>query len=422
MYAVVKVNKMPSSRSASSKSVHILRDAKEYEHFKAIAENIILNRPTEKFSNPKKDSVNTKDKNVDKKRQEALKKVNTKISRLETQIDTFLSKDEQKYIDEKKEELKAQRKNEREHLVGEERKNAKAVIEAIENNLETKRDDFITNLAQDAKGKVTKIQEKIKDLFKERDILKNEKEVPETRGRNQNVKYIEFVFGLTGVTTKDKNINAEFEATLSKFLTDPFFKGMETTTGSIHLDQSYLHAHVLFKIPENTTWDKYLKKHIKDDGRKVYKAISNAWHKRCKKSGLEELIGDEFIEHQVGNGKDYIKSLQKWKDTLSEEDNKKHLERLQAQNDTKQSKDTPKQEKINPRADMSYLEPSKPTRIDELLAKTLKIKSDIEKSIADRGGAVEERSEKSATLPLDNSLKKPELPDSSDKVKIKKNK
>ena len=205
----------------------------------------------------------------------------------------------------------------------------KEVVDIEVGKLEATRNNFISNLPEAIKSKVEKLQLKIKEFITEREELKSDKQVEETRGRNKKVDYVEFVLGLTDVPTKDNELNILFKSTVMEFIEqEDIFKNLEMTTGSIHLDQAFLHTHVLFKIPDNTTWDKHITKNNSNiDGRSIYKSISKAWLSHCKKKGLEELIGEKFKEHTDGGKREYSKSLHTWRDN---QDTKAFEERLKA--------------------------------------------------------------------------------------------
>lgn len=273
MFANVQIKKVTRA-GANSKSSHILREGEKYKDWIGKERNIVLKKaPIGTFTKAQKPSPTKDEKKSEADRRKELKNINANIS-------TY-----QKRISKLDEELDRER--------------------------------------------ILKMQKKLDEYYKKRDELKSNKQVEETRGRNKKIEYIEFVFGLTDTPTLDDELNQRFTEELNKFLQKDFFKKLETTTSSVHLDQSFLHAHILVKLPENTTWDKYIKKHYKDDGRKLYKDLSISWARHCKRNGLEELIGEEIEEHTLGGKKDYSKYLNKFKENEDTEAFKERLKALQ---------------------------------------------------------------------------------------------
>jgi len=273
MYATIQIKKT-SRAGGNSKSSHILREGEKYEKWIGAERNIVLAKaPIGTFTKAQRATPTRDEKKSEVDRKKELKNINANIA-------TYRKR-----------------------------------INGLDEELDRER--------------ILKMQRKLDEYYKKRDELKEAKLVEETRGRKQEIEYVEFVFGLTDTPTLDDELNQKFNETLQSFLKKSFFEELQTVTASVHLDQSFLHAHILVKLPENTTWDKYIKNYYKNDGRELYKDISNAWTRHCKKNGLEELIGEEIEEHTTGGKRDYSKYLNKFKEEQDTEAFKERLKKLQ---------------------------------------------------------------------------------------------
>lgn len=252
--------KTHTSSSAKNKNVHNLREGEHYENINIL----ILKEPKEQFSKSKK--VQNKIVKVkDSERQKELKRVNSSIGTYQKRV--------------------------------------------------AKLDEDLD------KERILKMQEKIKELIEKRELLKSQK-VDETRGRKKEKTHVEFELCLTGVPPENKNEIEAFTEVQSAFLTSSFFKGLELVSNAVHLDQSSVHSHAIFKIPENTTWKKYLKQ-FGEDGREIYKMIQNGWHALCKQR-LEPILGKEFEPQQSAQKYDSLRNFKlstKWDKRIGDNKN-----------------------------------------------------------------------------------------------------
>ena len=280
MHATVQVKKR-SSTGGANQSAHILRESERYESMKNELPNIILKKPVEKFEqHPKGDARFSKEElATDKERQKELKKVNASISTYKKRISQT-----------------------------------------------------------DDPKRLERLQKKLDEYLEKREELKGDKQI-EKRGRKQRNNYIEYVFNLTGATTRNQQANAQFAKAVHSFVQDDFFKGMELTTGAVHLDQSSLHAHVLFKLPEGKTWERYAKQ-FRNDVREVYKVISQQWEKHIKRSGIAQILGEKLEENKEGGRRFYF-PLRKYKELTgfkySENNQNKAREAILNENEGKSS-------------------------------------------------------------------------------------
>lgn len=325
------------THKASNKKLYNLRDKAdqilERERLK-IDKNIIVvfdrQRP---LSAPKAKELPKKIQKSEAERKSELKKINSAISVYENRIDVLLPKDEQDHIKKKKEYLKSLRKQAEKALRSEERKTIKEIIKDEEKSLNTARNEFIQSIPQALTSRVLKMEEKLKELFKKREELKEAKEVPETRGKKQKIHFVEFELSIT-MSNEWKN-NKEFVKTFqelqTQFLKNKFFADLELELNVVHLDQFSLHSHAMFKLPEGKTFDAHLRE-VNRDGRKAYEILNRAWHTAVEKE-LKAKFGIELDEME--SGKRYI-SLRDFK-------KQNPVQILE------------KEEKINPTQDMSEI-------------------------------------------------------------------
>lgn len=295
------------------------------------------------LSAPKQKEQPKKIQKSEAERKSELKKINSAISVYENRIDALLPKNEQDELKKRKEVLKALRKQAEKALRSEERKRVKEIIKDEEKSLKTIRNGFIQALPQTLKTKVSKMQEKLRELLKKREGFKEAKEVLETRGKKQKIHFVEFELSIT--MSNEWKENKEFVKTFQKlqsdFLQNRFFGELEMELNSIHLDQFSLHSHAMFKLPDGVTFDQHLRNSIHRDGREAYKILNKAWHNVVERE-MKSRFGIEIEEMQ--SGKRY-KSLREFK----KENPIPNLE---------------KEEKINPERDMSDLDGVSPHLIE----------------------------------------------------------
>jgi len=230
----------------------------------------------------------------------------------------------------------------------------KKELNIVNSNIKTyqKRIEAINPPDDEQKRKrILKMQEKLKELFKKKEALKEAKEVPETRGKKQKIHFVEFEISITmsNEWKKNKEFVKTFQDLQTQFLKNKFFAELELELNVVHLDQFSLHSHAMFKLPEGKTFDTHLRE-VNRDGRIAYEILNRAWHNTVEKE-LKTKFGIEIEEMQ--SGKRYI-SLRDFK-------KQNPVQILE------------KEEKINPRANMSEI----PTHLKGLVERAEQTKEKI---------------------------------------------
>lgn len=77
------------------------------------------------------------------------------------------------------------------------------------------------------------------------------------------------------------------------------FPDLEPVVGAVHLDQYSLHAHVMFKVPDETTWRKFCDERY-GGNRELAVALTQSWHDHIGKTVKIKPL-------KVGEGKRYKK-------------------------------------------------------------------------------------------------------------------
>ena len=336
------------THKAVNKKLYNLRDKAnqilERERLKIDKNIIVVFDKKRPLTSPKAKEQPKKIQKSEAERKSELKKINSAISVYENRIDALLSEDEKDELKKRKEQIKALRKQAEKALRSEERKAVKEIIKDEEKSLETVRNGFIQSIPQALTSRVLKMQEKLKELFKKREDFKEAKEVPETRGKKQKIHFVEFEISITmsNEWKENKEFVKTFQDLQTQFLKNKFFAELELELNVIHLDQYSVHSHAMFKLPEGKTFDTHLRE-VNKDGRIAYEILNRAWHNTVEKE-LKAKFGIEIEEMQ--SGKHYI-SLRDFK-------KQNPVQILE------------KEEKINPRANMSEI----PTHLKGLVERT----------------------------------------------------
>lgn len=84
------------------------------------------------------------------------------------------------------------------------------------------------------------------------------------------------------------------------------FPELTPTTGAVHLDQSSLHAHIMFEVPEGKTWHDFVIER-NGDNREFPRQLTKSWHDFMK------LKGVEIDELELNAGNRYDKKLHEYK-------------------------------------------------------------------------------------------------------------
>lgn len=265
------------------------------------------------ISAPKQKEQPKKVQKSEAERQNELKKINSAITVYQNRIDAILPKEEQDELKKRKEYLKALRKH-REVSKNEELKRVKEIIKDEEKSLETARNGFLQVLPETLKTKVAKLQKKLSELFEKREDFKKAKEVPETRGKKQEIHFAEFELSITmsGAWKDNEEFVKTFQELQTKFLKNDInrlFKGFELELNVVHLDQFSIHSHAMFKLPEGKTFDQLLRT-IHRDGREAYKILNRAWHKSVERE-LKVKFGIQIEEMQSGKRYKSLKTFKK---------------------------------------------------------------------------------------------------------------
>lgn len=253
MNASVQI-KTHSSTSARNKNTHILRNSEAYENPRII---VLYQNDLRNFQKPEKQKPEMAVLKNEDERKKELNTVNSNIRTYQKRIEAIIPDDEQK------------------------------------------------------RKRILKMEEKLRELLKKREELKQAKEVTETRGKKQKHHYIEFVMSITNSNEylQDEEFVEVFQELQIEFLKNNLFQELELETNAIHLDQYSVHSHALFKLPNGVTWKKYLAQFDGKDGREIYKQISKAWHSLVK-NALFQRFGIT-LENQT-SGQRY-KSLRNYK-------------------------------------------------------------------------------------------------------------
>lgn len=226
--------KTHTNKSASKRNVENLRES---EQFKNPHIEVLLKTPNYKFEDnivP----VPRADKNAEKKRQEELRKVNNKINTYKKRLEVF----------------------------------------RIQNNHK----------------KVDSLTKQIAELEKTKEQLKEQKSIPETRGKKREKNYMEFIFALTKSNEYINNVDMQnvLKRAFERMKKTKIIKQLEGITGALHLDQHSLHIHYLAKLPPNKTWDGFVSEGFVNNPEKTKK--QNAKEKRKISAKAYKNIQDTF--------------------------------------------------------------------------------------------------------------------------------
>lgn len=255
--------KTHTNHSASIRNVENLRES---EQFKNPHIEILKRTPDYKFEDDVTPPVARADVKSEKARQDELRKVNNKINTYSKRLEMFKFNDNHK--------------------------------------------------------KVESLTKQIADLQMQKEQLKEQKSVPETRGKKREKNYVELIFSLTKSNQwiKDAEMQSVLKRAFERMKKTKIIKQLEGITGAMHLDQHSLHIHYIGKIPDNTTWDDIVKdgfvnnpektkkenaKQKKKISAKAYKNIQNTFQKFVKeeiwRSNLQNKSSLTSFTHSKGS-------------------------------------------------------------------------------------------------------------------------
>ncbi len=287
--------KTHTNKSASFRSVENLRES---EQFKNPNIEILLKTPDYKFQDDVLE-IPKVDKKSEKERQKELQKINNKINTYSKRLEVF----------------------------------------RIQNNHK----------------KVSSLTSQIEDLKVQKENLKEQKSIPETRGKKREKNYIEFIFALTKSNQYIDNIDMQnvLKRAFERMKKTKIIKQLEGITGAMHLDQHSLHIHYIAKLPAGKSWDSFVtegfkynpEKTIKENAKlkkkiskKAYKNIQDTFQKFVKEEILKSEIKEKtkLVHFFHEKGRKYL-PLSKYKklNPIKNEiiDNKEPLEALKAPKD-----------------------------------------------------------------------------------------
>lgn len=239
--------KTHTNKSASKKNVHILRESEDYKN---IDIEVLKKTNDYKFQDDVI-PVQRADANAEKKRQDELRKVNNKINTYKKRLKVF----------------------------------------QVQNNTK----------------KITSLSNQITELEKVKEKLKEQKTVPENRGKKRTQNYVEFELSLTNSNQYLQNIAMQnaLKNAVERLKKTKILKELIPLTEVLHKDQYSLHIHLLTKVPNGKTWDAILQSQVSSnkqfkDGRSIYKNLQNTFQKFLK----EEILNSEISNaHRIVNFK-----------------------------------------------------------------------------------------------------------------------
>lgn len=310
--------KTHTNKSASFRNVENLRES---EQFKNPHIEILLKTPDYKFQDDVLE-IPKVDKKSEKERQKELQKINNKINTYSKRLEVF----------------------------------------RIQNNHK----------------KVSSLTSQIEDLKVQKENLKEQKSIPETRGKKREKNYMEFIFALTKSNQYIDNIDMQnvLKRAFERMQKTKIIKQLTGITGAMHLDQHSLHIHYIAKLPAGKSWDSIVNQGFKNNplktdkenakekkkiSAKTYKNIQDTFQKFVKEEIIKSEIKDKvkLVHFFHQKGRKYLplskyKKLNPIKNEIIE--NKEPLEALKPPKDDLGVKDIVLEDKINPRANIDDLD------------------------------------------------------------------
>ena len=370
--------KTHSNKSASFRNVENLRES---EQFKNPNIEILLKTPDYKFQDDVLE-IPKADKKSEKERQEELRKINNKINTYSKRLEIFKTQNNHK--------------------------------------------------------KVEALTRQIEDLKVQKENLKEQKSIPETRGKKREKNYIEFIFALTKSNQYIHNVDMQnvLKRAFERMKKTKVIKQLEGVTGALHLDQNSLHIHYIAKLPAGQTWDSIVNQGFKNNpektkkenaktkkkiSAKTYKNIQDTFQKFAKEEILKSNLSEKakLVHFFHEKGKKYLpltkyKKLNPIKNEIIE--NKEPLEALKAPKDDLGIKDIDLRDKIIPRANIEDFD------IDDLDIEDIEKDDRLEKYIEEMEKNTNSKSKLfDKFAEVDKKLNEDEAPQPTKNRSLKKN-
>lgn len=202
--------------------------------------------------------------------------------------------------------------------------------------------------------KIAKMQNKILCYEDEIQNLETQKSGNETRGRKKEKQFVEMIFSLTNTKPTNENLNNRFALAQAKYI-EECFSEYELVSNVMHLDQSYLHAHAIVKLPKGKTWTECVLKEDKalltekETSKKLYDALKQAYKNLARhfQGFMSEELNIKFDKLKSGI---FYKGLAEYKKESGFNSDFRPLEASKIKKETFESTNEPKTVKNDSRS------------------------------------------------------------------------
>lgn len=173
-------------------------------------------------------------------------------------------------------------------------KERQAELRKVNNKINTYQKRLEVFKSQNNHKKVEALTRQIEDLKVQKENLKEQKSIPETRGKKREKNYMEFIFALTKSNQYINNVDMQsvLKNAFARMKKTKIIKQLEGVTGAMHLDQHSLHIHYLAKLPAGKSWDSFVTEGFEYNPEKTKK--QNAKQKKKISSKAYKNIQDTF--------------------------------------------------------------------------------------------------------------------------------